>query len=422
MKIALLGYGTVAKGILEILEKNQEELYCRAGKKMSIEKILVRNHRKQELGKKEDPRFVTSIEEVIEDPEISVVIEVIGGQEPAAEYIKKSLRAGKHVVSANKLLIALEGEKILGIAKEKGVKFLYEASVGGGIPVIRMIEDGLNANRMTRITGIINGTTNYILSKMSQNGMSYEEALREAQEKGYAEADPAADIEGKDAIYKLAILSSLAFEGTVEYKKIYRQGITQISSEDIRYADQYGYVIKLLGIVQKEAEKVISARVHPAFISKDHPLASISGSLNGILVEGNAVDHIMISGPGAGALPTGSAIWSDVLNIARERQSIFSCPDKAGRLEILPMEEKSFRYYIHLKAEDTYGVMSEITDIFGKNEISILAMKQEEVKGKIATLIFITHQTKERGMNQALASLRKMDRLYQIANVIRIEP
>lgn len=420
VKIAMLGYGTVGRGIQQILNINQEILKSRAGKEIELAKILVRESRKQEPDKKNNPLFVTTLKEILEDPEIMIVIEVMGGEEPATEYMLQSLKAGKHVVTANKLAIAVRGREMIALAREKGLKFLCEASVGGGIPIIRQLKESLNANEILSIMGIVNGTTNYILSKMTQEGKSYEEALKEAQEKGFAESDPTSDVGGYDAVYKLAILSSLAFSGTIDYREIYREGIEKISSEDICYADRFGYVVKLLAIAKKEGE-FISARVHPAMIAKDHPMASINDSYNGIFVTGNAVEDIMISGRGAGAFPTSSAVLSDVLSIVKTNSFTPKDKKEIPPLRLLPMEENSLYYYIHLKVDDTYGVLSAISAIFGQNQVSILAMNQEAAKDGEATLVFITHLTKEKGLQEAMEEVGQLKSVRKISNVIRIE-
>lgn len=420
IKIAMLGYGTVGRGIQQILETNHEVIKSRAGKEIELAKILVRESRKQEPDKKNNSLFATSLQEILEDPDIKIVIEVMGGEEPATEYMLQSLKSGKHVVTANKLAIAMRGREMIALAREKGLKFLCEASVGGGIPIIRQLKESLNANEILSVMGIVNGTTNYILSKMTQEGKSYEEALKEAQEKGFAEADPSSDVGGYDAVYKLAILSSLAFSGTLDYQKIYREGIEKISSEDICYADRFGYVIKLLAIAKKEGD-FISARVHPAMIGKDHPMASINDSYNGIFVTGNAVEDIMISGRGAGAFPTSSAVLSDVLSIVRTHSFIPKEKREIPSLKLLPMEENSLYYYIHLKVDDTYGVLSNISAIFGQNQVSILAMNQEAAKEGEATLVFITHLTKEKGLREAMKEVAQLKSVRKVSNVIRIE-
>ena len=420
VKVALLGFGTVGRGVAQVLEMNRQVLANRVGKELELHKIFVRESRKVEPDKKDDARFVTEIREIIEDSEIDIVIEAMGGEEPATEYIKAALRAGKPVVTANKLAIATRGAEMIELAQEIGVPFFYEASVGGGIPIVRQIRESLNSNEILSLMGIVNGTTNYILSKMTNEGMEYGEALAEAQAKGFAEADPTSDVGGHDAVYKLSILSSLAFSGSTDYRQIYREGIEEISGEDICYADRFGYVIKLLAVAKRQGNQ-ISARVHPAMIPKAHPMASIQEAYNGIYVVGNVAADIMISGQGAGALPTASAIVSDVMNIIKSDTTGAIEEKKLKNLSMMPMEENLLCYYVHVKVEDTYGVLSAISAVFGKNQVSILAMSQEAAKDGEATLVFITHLTREGNLAQAVAEMRGLKMVRKVANVIRIE-
>ena len=316
VKIALLGLGNVGRGVWKILQSNGEEISKRCGYQVEVSKILVRNANKDRGIVVPDEIVTTNIDDVLNDGEIKVVVEVMGGINPAKDYILKAMAKKKHIVTANKMLLATEGDELFHKADEEGVMFNYEASVAGGIPIINSINESLTANKINKLFGIINGTTNFILTKMELEGSDFNTVLKEAQEKGYAEADPTSDIEGFDAQYKLAILSSLAFGTKIDVEKVYREGITKISDVDMEYAKNFHMVIKLLATV-KDIDGKLQLRVHPTMIPETHPLANVYDSFNAVFVNGNAVGDLMYYGRGAGELPTGSAVMGDVLEIAK---------------------------------------------------------------------------------------------------------
>ena len=316
VKIALLGLGNVGRGVWKILKENEEEIMKRSGCKVEIAKILVRNKNKDRGINVPDEIVTTDFNDILKDNSIKIVVEVMGGIEPAREYILESMKKKKHVVTANKMLLATDGDALYKNADKEGVMLNYEASVAGGIPIIQTINESLTANKIQELYGIVNGTTNFILSKMELEGSKFQDVLKEAQEKGYAEADPTSDIEGFDAQYKLAILASLAFGTKIDSDKVYREGITKITDEDMKYAKSFGRVIKLLAIA-KDVDGRLELRVHPTMIPETHPLANVFDSFNAVFVKGNAVGDLMFYGRGAGDLPTGSAVVADILSIVR---------------------------------------------------------------------------------------------------------
>ena len=317
VKVALLGSGTVGGGVIKVLQQNADVIAQRAGVKIKLDKVLIIQ---ADVGKPilEGLNTTFDFDEIINDPEIKIVIELIGGTKVAKDFMIKAMEHGKNVVTANKDCIAQFGKELFETAEKYNVEFAFEASVGGGIPIIRPLKESLIANHLTEVLGIVNGTTNYMLTKMSENGADYDTVLKEAQSMGFAEANPAADVEGLDAARKAAILASLAFNSRVTLDDVYREGITKITPADIDYAKSLGYVVKLLAVCKDSVERGIEARVHPVFLPKSHPLASVSGVLNAIFVRGDAINQAMFFGPGAGSLPTASAVVSDIMNIARK--------------------------------------------------------------------------------------------------------
>ncbi|MDF2675190.1 MAG: homoserine dehydrogenase, partial [Clostridiales bacterium] len=316
VKIALLGLGNVGQGVWKILSQNKNEILMNCGYEIEISRILVRDMNKPRGVRVPKEILTTNVEDILNDEEIKIIVELMGGAEPAREYMLRAMKCKKHVVTANKLVLATQGEELFKTAEGEGILFYYEASVGGGIPIIREINESLTANKIEKLVGIINGTTNYILTKMTQEGMGFDEALKEAQAKGYAEADPTSDIEGYDAAYKLAIMASLSFGTKVDLESIYREGIGGIEAIDIEYANKFGYAIKLLA-VGKEVDNRLELRVHPTMVPKNHPIANVNDSFNAIFIKGNAVGDLMLYGRGAGDLPTGSAVVGDIISILR---------------------------------------------------------------------------------------------------------
>ncbi|MCI5726690.1 MAG: homoserine dehydrogenase [Clostridium sp.] len=424
VKIALLGLGNVGRGVWKILQSNGEEISKRCGYQVEVSKILVRNANKDRGIRVPDDIVTTNIDDVLNDDEIKVVVEVMGGINPAKDYILKAMAKKKHIVTANKMLLATEGDELFHRADEEGVMFNYEASVAGGIPIINSINESLTANKINKLFGIINGTTNFILTKMELEGSDFNTVLKEAQEKGYAEADPTSDIEGFDAQYKLAILSSLAFGTKIDVEKVYREGITKISDVDMEYAKNFHMVIKLLATV-KDIDGKLQLRVHPTMIPETHPLANVYDSFNAVFVNGNAVGDLMYYGRGAGELPTGSAVVGDVVSIVRNLDSDLQTSVVKNNLwdkEIVPMGEIESRYYIRASVIDKPGVLGDITAILGKNKISLRSViqKGDEVDGKV-TLVLMTHLCKECEIQKALKDIEGLDTVQGIDNLIRIE-
>jgi len=421
VRIALLGLGNVGKGVWNILEKNGQEIAQRSGYDIEVAKILVRDVNKDRGVNVPKGILTTNFEEIIKDDSIEIVVEVMGGIEPAMEYILKSVRKKKNVVTANKMLIATHGKEIFAEVEENGVSINFEASVAGGIPVINGINENLAANKIEEIKGIINGTTNYILTKMTLEGMDFSGALKEAQEKGYAEADPTSDVEGFDAAYKLAILAALAFETEVDINDVYKEGITKVSALDIQFAKEMGYVVKLLAIA-KEVDGKLELRVHPTMIPAIHPLANVNDAFNAVFIKGNAVGELMLYGRGAGELPTGSAVVGDIISVLRSERngsniSISHYRDK----KVAPMDDVEAEYYIRMTIRDMPGVLGRVATKLGENNVSIFSFIQKPVKGEFATVVFVTHKNLEGNVKKALKEILEMDDINKVENVIRIE-
>jgi homoserine dehydrogenase len=419
VRIALLGLGNVGKGVWNILKSNKEAIMKRSGYDIEIAKILVRNIDKNRTVDVPEELLTTNAEEIFNDDSIKIVVEVIGGLEPAKDYILNAIRKKKHVITANKFLIATNGQQIFKEAEEQGVIVNFEASVAGGIPVIHGINESLTANKIEEVIGIINGTTNYILTKMTLDGMDFQTALKEAQQKGYAEADPTSDVEGLDAVYKLAILTTLAFETEVDVNDIYVEGITKIRPKDIEYAKELGYVIKLLAIV-KEVNGKLEVRVHPAMISLIHPLANVNDSFNAVFIKGNAVGDLMLYGRGAGELPTGSAVVGDIISVLRNEE-VPAIKRQYTNKEIVTAENIKSQYYLRITVKDQPGVLGKITTIFGENKVSILSFIQKPKKEDFVSLVLVTHDTIEGNINKSLEDIQKLDMVDKVKNVIRIE-
>lgn len=419
---ALLGLGTVGTGVYKVLEMQKDEMAQKIGAVVKIKKVMVRNVQKA-AEKLEDASLVTNDwQEIINDPEIEVVIEVMGGIHPAKEYILEALNAGKNVVTANKDLVAEEGHRLLEAAAEHQVDFLFEAAVAGGIPIIRPLKQCLAGNHITEVMGIMNGTTNFILTKMSQEGMEFADALKMAQDLGYAEADPTADVEGYDAGRKLAILASIAFNSRVVFSNVYTEGITKITATDIQYAQEMGCTIKLLGVAKNSGDG-IEVHVHPMLIDSSHPLATVRDSYNAVFVHGDAVQDAMFFGRGAGELPTASAIVGDVFDIVRN--SLAGCNGRIGctcykSLPIRQMEDIKSRYFVRMQVEDRYGVLASVASVFGNNSVSIAQMVQKKKKGELAEIVVITDSVIERHFQDSLKVLGSMSVIHEISSIIRV--
>lgn len=425
INIGLLGLGTIGTGVAEVLLSKADKLTGQIGIPLILQKILVRDTDKQRSIELEPHMLTNHADDVINNPEVNIIIEVIGGEHPALEYIKQAISNGKHVVTANKEVIAKHGYELLSLARKHNVGLRYEASVGGGIPLISPFQQDLSANDISAIYAILNGTTNYILTQMSQEGLDFASTLKRAQELGYAEANPTNDIEGIDAAYKLAILSSLAFHSNVNPTDIYREGISRLQAKDFRYAKEFGYAIKLLAIAKKDGE-AIELRVHPVFIPENSQLAKVDDVYNAIQVEGNLTGKLIFYGQGAGALPTSSAIMADVLAIAR---NIYHGSSNASKIELeqklstKPMSDLKIHYYFRLTVIDRPGVLSKISTVLGNNSIGISSVIQKESnsKSQTAVLVIMTHIAEEKAVQRALQEIKELKVVKEVSNFIRVE-
>ncbi|MGE5417418.1 MAG: homoserine dehydrogenase [Acidobacteriota bacterium] len=423
INVALLGCGTVGGGVVKLLQQNRDIIQKRAGQEITIKKILERDTEKVlALGLPESV-LAHDIEEILNDDEIKIVIELMGGIEPARSYVIAAMARGKNVVTANKDMIADKDKDIFENAREAGVDLGFEASVGGGIPVIFPLKQSLAGNAIKEVIGIVNGTTNYILTKMSQEAQPYDDVLGEAQRLGYAESDPTSDVEGYDAARKIAILASIAFNSRITFSDVYVEGITKITPLDIKYGKDLGYVIKLLAIAKEENDKV-QVRVHPSFIPRHHPLAAVSGVYNAVFIRGDAVGDIMLYGRGAGQMPTASAVVGDIMEIVRniERNSTgrISCTCYENK-ELMSIGSVMGKYYIRLMAKDQPGVLAGIAGVFGEHKVSIATVLQKTSGQDGAQLVFITHEVEEANLQKALHILGEMPIVQSIQNVIRLE-
>lgn len=420
-KIALLGMGTVGGGVYSIIEKQKDEMIFKIGSNLEISKVLVRN--KSKYADKVPGEILTDQwAEVIEDDTIDMVVEVMGGIEPAKTYITQALKKGKHVVTANKDLMAVHGHELLEIARQCNCDLLFEAAVAGGIPIIRPLKQCLSGNDITEVMGIINGTTNFILTKMTEDGMEFADALKLATDLGYAEADPTADIEGYDAGRKLAILASIAFHSPVTFDDVYTEGISKISAKDIRYAHELGCEIKLLGIAKNTPEG-IEVRVHPTMIPQGHPLAAVKDAFNAIFVHGDAVDDAMFYGRGAGALPTGSAVVGDILDVARNIQ--FGCTGRIGcscykDIPVKAMGETTSSYYVRMKLEDRAGTLAALAGLFGSNNVSISMLLQKAKLGNTAEVVIVTYDVLEKQFMDSMTVISTMSMVKEVSSIIRV--
>ncbi len=422
-KIALLGLGTVGTGVYKLVEERQkDEFYFKTGTRLEISKILVRDAKKKRANILPQITITDQWSDIINDPEIDIIVEVMGGIEPARSYILEALNAGKNVVTANKDLLAVHGKELLDAAKENKRDLLFEASVAGAIPIIRPLKQCLAGNHIDEIMGIVNGTTNYILTKMTAEGMDFAQALAKATELGYAEADPTSDIEGYDAARKVAILASIAFHSRVVLDDVYVEGITAISAQDIRYANEAGYAMKLIGVA-KNTPSGIEARVHPMLIPLSHPLATVNDSFNAIFVHGDAAGEVMFYGKGAGELPTASAVVGDIIDVVRNIQygslGRISCSCYKN-LPIKSIDDIESRYFIRVSCQDQTGVLGKIATVFGDNEVSISQFIQKDIVDGNAELVIITHKVFERDIRKSVDALNKLDVVHKVSSIIRV--
>ena len=423
IKIALLGAGTVGSGVVRVLSENRREIAAKAGRAVEIKSVLVRDAGK-ERPELTGLHVTDDFETIVNDDEIQIVVELMGGMNPAYDYMTRAMRAKKHVVTANKDVVAVHGAELFALSAANNVDFLFEASVGGGIPIIMALREALTANRLSDVMGIVNGTTNYMLTKMTADAADFDTVLKEAQSLGYAEADPTADVDGLDAARKAAILASLAFNTEVSLSDVSVEGIRGIKPLDIEYARELGYVIKLLAVGRETADGV-EARVHPAFLPSGHPLASVNGVYNAIFIKGNAIGEAMFYGQGAGSLPTASAVAADIVNAARD---IISVKRRGVRVKtdtqkkILPAEETESGYYLRLWVDDQPGVWGTIATAFGNSSVSLKSVMQTKRSlPDYAEIVVITHQVARKKILQALDTLKGLAVVNDIKNVIRVE-
>ncbi len=431
IKIGLFGMGTVGGGTVQVLTRNLAEITRRAGRSLQIAQAAARDYDPNLPGLDQIGRIGDDAFAVVEDPEIHIVVELIGGYSPARELVLRAIENGKHVVTANKALIALHGNEIFAAAREKGVVVAFEAAVAGGIPLIKALREGLAANHIQWIAGIINGTGNFILSEMRDRGRDFAEVLAEAQALGYAEADPTFDVEGIDAAHKLTILGSLAFGIPLQFQKTFTEGIGKIQSQDVAYAAELGYRIKHLGIARR-TDRGIELRVHPTLIPQRRLLANVDGVMNAVLVQGDAVGPTLYYGAGAGALPTASAVVADIVDVARVLTTdaenrvphLAFQPDELSDLPVLPMEAVETAYYLRISALDRPGVMAEIAGILGAEGISIEAIQQKEPQAgeNHVPLILLTHRVLEAKMNRAIQGIEALESVLDRVVRIRMEP
>ncbi|HEX3015102.1 MAG TPA: homoserine dehydrogenase [Desulfobacteria bacterium] len=423
LKIGLLGLGTVGSGVVQILTQNRESITTKLGRELLITKALVRNPDLPRAVDCASFELTTSAKDIINDPDIDIIVEVMGGIEPARSYIIEALLAGKHVVTANKDLLALHGRELLQTATEAGKDLLFEASVAGGIPIISTLKQDLAGNHISHLAGIINGTTNYILTAMANQGRDYAEVLKEAQELGYAESDPSADVDGLDAARKLAILASIAFGSRVTVNDVYVEGISRLSKIDLAYAKELDATIKLLAIAREEDDR-IEVRVHPAFLPNNHPLSAVNGVFNAIYVEGDAVGETMFYGRGAGSLPTGSAVVADLMQVAIKMETgangRLNCTCYR-QLEIKPVEEFHSAFYVRLQVKDEPRVLASLAHMFAEANISFASIIQKPRPNKEAELVLVTHPCNEGQLRQAVEYLKVYSKVLTISNIIRFE-
>ena len=427
--VGLLGFGTVGSGMVKILLENREVIESRLGASLALKRIAVHDLERNREVAVDASLLTTDAEMVIDDPEVDIVVELIGGYEPAKRFMLRAIENGKQVVTANKALLAAYGDEIFSAASQKGVEVGFEASVGGGIPLIRSMKEGLVANRIESLFGILNGTANYILTKMTDQGIPFSEVLKEAQALGYAEADPTFDIEGIDTAHKLTVLLAIAYGVPIDSKAVYTEGISKITPLDIKFMKEFGYRIKLLAI-SKDDGGAIEARVHPTLIPDDSMLANVNEAYNALYIKGDAVGNVMLYGPGAGMMPTGSAVVSDLVDVARNVlrgavgrvPSVGYQPSGIKTRRIKSIEELQTEYYFRFSAEDRPGVLSKISGILGDHQISIKSVHQKgrDLVGAVP-IVMITHEAKEAAVRTALSEIDQLEVVKDKTVLIRIE-
>jgi homoserine dehydrogenase len=424
--VGLLGLGVVGSGVARILQEKRDVYARQIGAELKLRRVLVRDVAKERDITIDASLLTTNPDDVLNDPDIAIVIEIMGGEEPANQYLRRALEAGKFVVTANKEVMAKHGGDLLRLARANNVDLLYEASVGGGIPIIAPLKRDLLANDILAVTAIINGTTNYILTSMSRSGASFPDALAEAQKLGYAEPDPTNDIEGIDAAYKLAILATLSFHTDVHPDAVYREGITKLSGRDFEYARELGYAIKLLAIARRREGDAIEVRVHPALVPSDQLLASVDGVMNAVEIEGDLLPRVLFQGPGAGSIPTTSAVVADALDAAVSISNSVYWPHSFRRdagVKPLPIGQTQSRYYLRIGVADEPGVLARIAGCLADARISIASVIQKEVDGEHGVeIVIMTHDAIEADMQRALREIEKLTGIEGIQQVIRVRP
>jgi len=426
INIGIIGFGIVGSGTAKVLLANKDILNERLGFKLNLRRIADLDITTDRGIKIPEGVLTTDVNQLFNDPEIDIVVELIGGIKPAKDFILKAIQNGKHVVTANKALLATHGTDIFNAAREKGVEVGFEASVAGAIPIIKVMKEGLVANRIKAIYGIINGTSNYILTKMTDENVEFADALKEAQALGYAEADPTFDIEGIDTAHKLTILATLSYGIPLSFGSVHIEGISKITAQDINFASELGYKVKLLAIT-KEADGEIELRVHPTMLPKDYLIAKVDGPFNAIYVEGDATGSTMYYGRGAGSVPTGSAVVSDIADIARNIQRnavgrVPTIPNISGEVRIRKMDDITSRYYFRFSALDKPGVLSKISGILGNHNISITSVIQKgRMFGEAVPLVVLTHEAKEKDMRLAIEEIDKLPVVMGKTVIIRVE-
>jgi homoserine dehydrogenase len=425
--IGVLGCGNVGAALVELIERQGDEIAARTGLRLQVGRVAVRSMSKERAVSLAPELLTTDAHSVVTDPEIDLVVEVIGGIEPARELISTALKGHKPVVTANKELLANVGVELFADADGAGVDLLFEAAVAGGIPIIRPLRESLVGEPVSRVMGIVNGTTNYILTKMAEEGWTYAAALAEAQSLGYAERDPTADVEGFDAGAKAAIIATIAFGAKVVAGDVYHEGISAITQTDIDFASRLGYVIKLLAISERFDDGTVAVRVHPAMVPAEHPLAAVRDSFNAVFVEGGAVGDLMFYGRGAGGFPTASAVLGDVIDAAANlAKGSHATLGTFGRAEMRSVDELRSPYYVNLEVRDRHGVLAAVAGVFGAHEVSIRSMEQEaldpgaDTPSGAARLIFITHAAREADVRATLHELRALDAVLSVGSVLRV--
>jgi homoserine dehydrogenase len=426
--VGLVGWGTVGCGVIKVLGENAGVIESRLGVPLELRRVADLDLERNRPVPVPREALTRNADDILKDPEIQIVIELIGGLEAAKTLICSAIESGKHVVTANKALLARDGNELFGLAERKGLSIGFEASVGGGIPIIKSLREGLASNRIGTIFGILNGTSNYILTRMTEDKLSFADALKEAQRLGYAEADPTLDIDGTDTAHKLSIASALAFGTPIQFDRVHIEGISGIDPLDIQYAEEFGYRLKLLAIARNKDNR-LEMRVHPTLIAQKHVLASVKGAYNAVHIEGNVVGDVMLYGMGAGMMPTGSAVVSDLMDVARDILNktpgrippLAFQPDRLQKIEIIPVSDVSTSYYFRFLVLDKPGVLSKISGILGKHNISIAAVIQKGRHTDSVPLVMITHEAVESSVRKALGEIDELDVVLAPTVLIRIE-